>query len=220
MSKRRLVFETKTKRFFEGPEPSSLVENLRDSSDHETLLNRRISEYLMQGLVYNGVPTHFIRRINMRETLIQQSDILPFSVFIRNRVDQDFAEAMDFEVGAMLPRPSVEFYFHNKHDQRQKLGRTEVLGYELATGEELEIIEAQSRRVNDFLAGIYWSIGYFLVDITLEFGRVDLDDYQTVLVIAEDIGPKQCQLWDLNSSDEQNLVHPELSDVAKRFGIQ
>lgn len=220
MSKRRLVFETQTKRFYEGPEPASLVENLRDSADHESILNGRISEYLMQGLIHMGVPTHFIRRLNMRETVIQHVEMLPFSVLIRNRADENYAKKFDFELGAILPKSIIEFRFHNSNNETHPLSQDEILNFELASRSELRQIMSLSQRVSDYLSGTYWAAGYFLVELSLEFGRQAYDDFHTTLMLADDIGPKQAQLWDINSSDENNLVRPSLSDVAKRFGVQ
>ncbi len=220
MSKRRLVFETQTKRFYEGPEPSSLVEILRDSTDQNTMLNARISEYLMQGLIHAGIPTHFIRRLNMRETLIAQSEILPFSVKVRNRVDEEFAKAMDFDLGAILPRPVVEFHYHNQNNEIHKLSHEDVVTYQLTTTAERDAIMHLARRTSDFLTGIYWSIGYILADISIEFGRQEADHYDDLLMIADDVGPVQTQLWDVALSNETSIYQPEISEIAKRFGVQ
>ncbi len=220
MSKRRLVFETQTKQFFEGPEPSSLVENLRDSSDHQSMLNGRISEYFFQGLDHIGVPTHFIRRLNMRETLIEQSEMLSFSVLIRNRADEKFARAMDFDLGAILPKPMIEFHYHNAKGETQVLSRADVLNFDFANDYEMKELEKLALRVNDFLNGVYWSVGYFLVDLGLEFGRQINENYQPQILISDDIGPLQAQLWDVALSDENNIVRPNLNEVASRLGIQ
>ncbi len=220
MSKRRLVFETQTKRFYEGPDASSLVEILSDSSDHASMLNSRISEYLTQGVTHMGVPSHFIKRLNMRETQIHHTEVLPFSVFLRNRADEAYAEAMGFDVGAILPEPIFEFLFHNGKGGERVIGASDLTTFDLVSKDEFETLMLYARRTNDFLLGTYWAAGYFLVDLKLEFGRQSLDDYQTILMLADDIGPLQAQLWDVIASNETEIVRPSLEDVAKRFGIQ
>ncbi len=220
MSRRRLVFETQNKRFYEGPDASSLVEILSDSSDRDSMLNSRISEYLTQGVTHMGVPSHFIKRLNMRETQIHHAEILPFTVFIRNRADEEYAQSMGFDTGAIMPEPIFEFLFHNGKGGERSIGATDLVTFELVSKDEFDSLMHYARRVNDFLLGTYWAAGYFLVDVKLDFGRQSVDEFQSILMLADDIGPLQAQLWDVVLSNETEIVRPDIADVAKRFGIQ
>jgi phosphoribosylaminoimidazole-succinocarboxamide synthase len=95
MSRRRQIYEGKAKILYEGPEPGTLIQYFKDDATafnakkHEVIegkgvLNNRISEYVFQHLNDIGVPTHFIRRLNMREQLIREVEIIPLEVVVRN----------------------------------------------------------------------------------------------------------------------------------------
>ena len=95
MARRRQLYEGKAKILFEGPEPGTLVQYFKDDATAfngqkkgvitgKGVLNNRISEYLMTRLAEIGVPTHFVRRLNMREQLIREVEIIPLEVVVRN----------------------------------------------------------------------------------------------------------------------------------------
>src|SRR5437667_9574965 len=82
MNRRRRVYEGKAKILYEGPEPGTLIQHFKDDAtafnnkkhdkiEGKDVLNNRISEYLFQKLGEVGVPTQFIKRLNMREQLIR-----------------------------------------------------------------------------------------------------------------------------------------------------
>src|ERR1700746_2218267 len=94
-SRRRQIFEGKAKVLFEGPEPGTLVQYFKDDASAfnnqkrgiitgKGVLNNRISEYLMTRLNEAGIPTHFVRRLNMREQLVREVEIIPLEIVIRN----------------------------------------------------------------------------------------------------------------------------------------
>jgi len=122
MSRRRLVYEGKAKTLYAGPEPGTLVQYFKDDAtaynaekhaiiDGKGVLNNFISEYIMQHLGGVGVPTHFVRRLNMREQLIRECEIIPLEVVVRNIAAGSLAKKFDMEEGAPLPRPLVEYYY-------------------------------------------------------------------------------------------------------------
>src|SRR5882672_10975540 len=103
MSRRRRIYEGKAKVLFEGPEPGTLVQYFKDDAtafnnqkhsiiSGKGVLNNRISEYLMMRLQEIGVPTHLVRRLNMREQLVRQVEIIPIEVVVRNVAAGSFAE--------------------------------------------------------------------------------------------------------------------------------
>ena len=122
MARRRQVYEGQDKVLFEGPEPGTLVLDFKDDAfvrrtrkcvtiTGKGVLNNRISEYLMQRLAEIGVPTHFLRRLNMREQLVHQLEMIPLTVVVRNIVAGTLAERFSIPKGTPLPRSIVEFYF-------------------------------------------------------------------------------------------------------------
>src|SRR4029077_12293822 len=97
MSRRRQVYEGKAKVLFEGPEPGTLVQYFKDDASAfnnqkkgiitgKGVLNNRISEFLMTRLAEIGIPTHFMRRLNMREQLVREVEIIPIAVVTRNEI--------------------------------------------------------------------------------------------------------------------------------------
>jgi len=124
MARRKKVYEGKAKILYEGPEPSTLVQYFKDDAtafnaektaiiDGKGVLNNRLSEFFMTGLNGIGVPTHFIRRINMREQLIRAVEIIPLEVVGRNTAAGAISKRLGIEEGTPLPRPIVEFYLKN-----------------------------------------------------------------------------------------------------------
>src|SRR6185437_1478715 len=124
MSRRKQVYEGKAKVLFEGPEPGTLVQYFKDDATAfnnqkkgtitgKGVLNNRISEFLMTRLAEIGIPTHFVRRLNMREQLVRQVEIIPIEVVIRNVVAGSLAKRFGIAEGTAPPRSVVEYYFKN-----------------------------------------------------------------------------------------------------------
>src|SRR4029077_11765360 len=124
MSRRRQIYEGSAKVVFEGPEPGTLVQHFKDDATAfnkqkrgtitgKGVLNNRICEVLMQRLAEIGIPTHFVRRLNMREQLIREVEIIPLEVVIRNVAAGSSAPRLDIEEGTRLPRSIIEYYLKN-----------------------------------------------------------------------------------------------------------
>ncbi len=124
MSRRRRIYEGKAKTLFEGPEPGTIVQYFKDDATAfnnqkkgtitgKGVINNRISEFLMTKLGEIGVPTHFIRRLNMREQLIRQVEIIPLEIVVRNVAAGSFAKRFGVEEGTQLPRSIMEFFYKN-----------------------------------------------------------------------------------------------------------
>ena len=121
MTRRKKIYEGKAKILYEGPEPGTLIQYFKDDATAfnnqkqgvitgKGVLNNRISEYLMLRLGAIGIPTHFVRRLNMREQLIKQVEIIPLEVVVRNIVAGSLAQRLGIEEGTALPRSIVEYY--------------------------------------------------------------------------------------------------------------
>ena len=126
MNRRRRIYEGKAKILYEGPEPGTLIQFFKDDAtafnkkkhgviDGKGVLNNRISEYLFTHLNKIGIPTHFIRRLNMREQLIKEVEMIPLEIVVRNVAAGSLSERLGIEEGTVLPRSIIEFYY--KSDQ-------------------------------------------------------------------------------------------------------
>src|SRR5580692_2306042 len=214
MSRRRRIYEGKAKVLYEGPEPGTLIQHFKDDATafnakkHQVIegkgvLNNRISEYLFQHLNDIGVPTHFIRRLNMREQLIREVEIVPLEVVVRNVAAGSLSQRLGIEEGTQLPRSIIEFYY------------------------KIDDIMALAIRVNDFLTGLFLGIGIRLVDFKMECGRL-FENEMMRIIVADEISPDSCRLWDIKSNEklDKDRFRRDLgglleayTEVAKRLGI-
>lgn len=238
MNRRRRLYEGKAKVLFEGPEPGTLVQYFKDDATAfnnqkkgtitgKGVLNNRISEYLMTKLGEIGVPTHFMRRLNMREQLVRKVEIIPIEVVVRNIVAGSLAKRLGIEEGTVLPRSIVEFYYKKDELGDPMVSDEHITAFGWASPLELEEMMSLALRINDYLSGLFLGIGLRLVDFKLEFGRLwDGEDMR--IILADEISPDGCRLWDVRTNEKmdkdrfrQDLgkVEEAYQEVAKRLGI-
>ena len=209
MARRKKVYEGKAKILYEGPEPGTLVQYFKDDAtafnaekratiEGKGVLNNRLSEFFMTGLNHVGVPTHFIRRINMREQLIRAVEIIPLEVVVRNVAAGSISKRLGIEEGTALPRPIVEFYFKNDDLGDPLVSEEHILAFGWATQQDLDDMVSLALRVNDFLSGLFLGVGIRLVDFKIEIGRIWDGDYMR-LIVADEISPDSCRLWDMET---------------------
>ncbi len=238
MARRKKVYEGKAKVLFEGPEPGTLVQYFKDdaSANNNTkqgiitgkgVLNNRISEHIMTRLNEIGVPTHFMRRLNMREQLVKEVEIIPLEVIVRNVSAGSIATRLGIPEGTPLPRSIVEYRFKSDELGNPTVSEEHITAFGWAATQDLDDIMSLALRVNDFLNGLFFGIGIRLVDFTLEFGRLYRED-DVQIVIADEISPDNCRLWDMATGEKMDKdrfrrdlgkVEEGYQEVARRLGI-
>jgi phosphoribosylaminoimidazole-succinocarboxamide synthase len=238
MARRRQIYEGKAKVLFEGPEPGTLVQYFKDDATAfnnqkrgvitgKGVLNNRISEYLMTRLAEVGVPTHFVRRLNMREQLVREVEIIPVEVVVRNIAAGSICKRLGIAEATPLPRSIVEYYYKNDELGDPLVAEEHVTAFGWATPQDLDDMMAMALRVNDFLSGLFLGVGIRLVDFKLEFGRL-WNDEEMRIVLADEITPDGCRLWDIESSESMDKdrfrldlgnVVEAYQEVARRLGI-
>ena len=236
--RRRQIFEGKAKVLFEGPEPGTLVQYFKDDATAfnaqkhgiitgKGVLNNRISEYLMTRLGEIGVPTHFVRRLNMREQLVREVEIIPIEVVVRNIVAGSLAKRFAMAEGTALPRSIVEYYYKSDELENPLVTEEHITAFGWATPQDMDEIMSLALRVNDFLSGLFLGVGIRLVDFKLEFGRLWEGDTMRI-VLADEISPDNCRLWDIETNRKMDKdrfrrdmgkVEEAYQEVAKRLGI-
>ncbi len=238
MNRRRKVYEGKAKILYEGPEPGTLVQHFKDDAtafnnkkhdrvEGKGVLNNRISEYLFNKLGDVGVPTHFIKRLNMREQLIREVEIIPIEVVIRNVAAGSLSTRLGLDEGTTLPRSIVEFYYKSDELDDPMVTEEHITAFGWATPQELDDIMSLALRINDFLSGLFLGVGIRLVDFKIEFGRL-WEGEQMRVVLADEISPDCCRLWDIETHDKLDkdrfrrdmggLVEA-YQEVARRLGL-
>ncbi|MDX2318178.1 MAG: phosphoribosylaminoimidazolesuccinocarboxamide synthase [Hyphomicrobiaceae bacterium] len=238
MNRRRKVYEGKAKILYEGPEPGTLVQHFKDDAtafnnkkhdrvEGKGVLNNRISEYLFNKLGDVGVPTHFIKRLNMREQLIREVEIIPIEVVIRNVAAGSLSTRLGLDEGTTLPRSIVEFYYKSDELDDPMVTEEHITAFGWATPQELDDIMSLALRINDFLSGLFLGVGIRLVDFKVEFGRL-WEGEQMRVVLADEISPDCCRLWDIETHDKLDkdrfrrdmggLVEA-YQEVARRLGL-
>lgn len=240
MARRRQIYEGKAKVLFEGPEPGTVVQHFKDDATAfnaekkgtitgKGVLNNRITEYVFTKLETIGIPTHFIRRLNMREQLVRQCEIVPLEVVVRNTATGSLVKRLGLTEGMQLPRSLVEFYFKDDGLGDPMVSEEHITCFGWATPQELDEMTGMALRINDFLSGMFAAIGIKLVDFKLEFGRVyDPETDQVSLVLADEFSPDNCRLWDVTTGEKMDKdrfrhdlgnVAGAYQEVARRLGL-
>ncbi|MEM8986107.1 MAG: phosphoribosylaminoimidazolesuccinocarboxamide synthase [Pseudomonadota bacterium] len=238
MARRKQIYEGKAKILYEGPEPGTLIQYFKDDATafnaqkHEVLegkgvLNNRISEFIMTHLERTGVPTHFIRRLNMREQLVRHVEIVPLEVVVRNVAAGSIAKKLGLEEGAPLPRSIIEFYYKEDKLNDPMVSEEHITAFNWATPQEIDDMMALALRINDFLTGLFVGVGIKLVDFKAEFGRQYEGDLMR-LILADEISPDSCRLWDVETNEilDKDRFRKDLGgvteayrEVARRLGV-
>jgi phosphoribosylaminoimidazole-succinocarboxamide synthase len=238
MTRRRQIYEGKAKILYEGPEPGTLIQYFKDDAtafnaqkkgtiSGKGVLNNRISEHIFVALALIGIPTHFIRRLNMREQLIRQVEIVPIEVVVRNVAAGSLSKKLGIEEGTQLPRTIIEYYYKDDALGDPMVADEHIACFGWASQEEMNDIADMAIRVNDFLCGMFAGIGIRLIDFKLEFGRIWENDYPRIL-LADEISPDGCRLWDMKTGEKldkdrfrQNLggEAEAYQEVARRLGL-
>ncbi len=238
MAKGRKIYEGKAKILYEGPEPGTLIQYFKDDAtafnnekravlDGKGVLNNRISEFVMMQLNSIGLPTHFLKRLNMREQLIKAVEIIPLEVICRNVAAGSLSKRLGLDEGAALPRSIIEFCYKNDKLGDPLVSEEHITAFNWATNQEIDDIIAMTLRINDFMTGLFAGVGIKLVDFKVEFGRLyEGDMVRTVL--ADEISPDSCRLWDMSTGEKLDKdrfrrdlggVTDAYAEVARRLGI-
>ncbi|MGZ3304411.1 MAG: phosphoribosylaminoimidazolesuccinocarboxamide synthase [Asticcacaulis sp.] len=237
-TRRKKIYEGKAKILYEGPEPGTLIQYFKDDAtafnaqkkavlEGKGVINNRISEFIMTRLNGIGVQNHFIKRLNLREQLIREVEIIPLEVVCRNVVAGSMAKRFGLPEGQQLPRSIIEFYYKNDALEDPMVTEEHITAFNGANTQEIDDILAMTLRVNDFLAGMFSAVGITLVDFKIEYGRLFEGDFSRV-ILADEISPDSCRLWDSQTNEkldkdrfrrDMGNVIESYTEVAKRLGI-
>ena len=209
MQKLEQVYEGKAKKVFRTDDPELYIVDYKDDATAfnglkkgtiagKGVINNQMTNHLMRRIERAGVPTHFVKELSERETLVKKVSIVPLEVIIRNISAGSFAKRYGVEEGIVFDRPTIEFSYKNDDLGDPLINSYHALALKLATEEEIATIKRYAFAVNDILKAFWAECGVTLVDFKLEFGR--LSDGTSVL--ADEISPDTCRLWDSKTHEK------------------
>lgn len=241
MARRKKLYEGKAKTLYEGPEPGTVIQYFKDNVSATSVdpdkkgaiagkgvLNNRISAHLMTKIEALGIPTHFIKQINMREQLVREVEIIPLEVVVRNIAAGGLNRHLGIKEGTVLRRPLIEFYYKNDDLNDPIVSDEHIFTFGWADPYELEEIVAMTWRINDYMSGLFSGIGLKLVDFKLEFGRIYGEHGEVYIVLADELSPDNCRLWDAQTDErmDKDRYRYDLGDliegyqnIAKKLGL-
>ncbi len=209
MNKCEQLYEGKAKKVFATEDADLVIVSYKDDATafdglkKGTILgkgavNNRMSNYLMQILAKEGVPTHFVEELNDRETVVKKVEIVPLEVIIRNISAGSFAKRYGVDEGIEFTAPTIEFSYKNDDLHDPLINSYHALALGLATAEEIETIKSMAFKVNEVLKAYFKSLNVKLVDFKLEFGRTN----DGTIVLADEISPDTCRFWDAETNEK------------------
>ncbi len=238
MKKGKKLYEGKAKIIFATENKDFVIQHFKDDAtafnnqkrakiEGKGVLNNRISEHILTNLDQVGIKNHLVKRLNMREQLIKHVEIIPIEFIVRNIATGSLTKRIGIEEGTILENPLIEYCLKNDELGDPLVSKEHIYTFKWSTKKEIEKIDRQLLRINDFMVGMFRGVGIKLVDFKVEFGRIK-NNGKTDVLLADEISPDTCRLWD-NKTDKKldkdrfrnnlgNLINA-YQEVAKRLGI-
>ena len=209
MEKKELLYEGKAKKVYATENPEVLLVDYKDDAtafnglkkgtiSGKGAINNRDTNYMMQILEKEGVPTHFVKELSERETLVKKVSIVPLEVIIRNISAGSFAKRYGVEEGIVFSEPTIEFSYKNDDLGDPLINAYHAIALGVATREEIETIKAMAFKVNSVMKAFFKNLKVDLVDFKLEFGKTS----DGTIVLADEISPDTCRFWDSDTHEK------------------
>ncbi|MBQ8640322.1 MAG: phosphoribosylaminoimidazolesuccinocarboxamide synthase [Lachnospiraceae bacterium] len=209
MNKREQLYEGKAKKVFKTDDENLLIVDYKDDATAfnglkkgtiagKGVINNKMSNLLMQKIEKEGIPTHFVKELSDRETLVKKVSIVPLEVIIRNIAAGSFSKRYGVEEGVVFEEPTIEFSYKNDELGDPLCNTYHAIALKLATADEMERIKKYAFGVNEILKEFWKGCGVTLVDFKLEFGRLA----DGTIVLADEISPDTCRLWDSKTGEK------------------
>ena len=236
MNKGSKIYEGKAKIIYETKDKDIVIQHFKDDAtafnnqkkariEGKGILNNRISEHILSSLTEIGIKNHLIKRLNMREQLVEMVNIIPIEFVIRNIATGSLTNRLGIEEGTVLDYPLIEYCLKDDKLGDPIISREHILNFKWLNVIELDLINEQCLRINDYLQGLFRGIGIKLVDFKVEFGKTKSNE---AMILADEISPDTCRLWDQETDkkldkdrfrkDLGNIVEA-YQEVARRLGI-
>ena len=230
MTKKKMLYEGKAKTIFEGPTANTVIQYFKDDAtannaekhsiiNGKGVLNNSISDFLMRKIHEIGIPTHYIKKLNMREQLVKKVESIPVEFVVRNIAAGSIVKRLGLKEGEVFPNPLIEYYLKRDDLGDPLINEDHIVNFNWGTREELEEMQEYGLRINDFLRGWFLGIGLKLVDFKIEFGRYFSEEDGTELLLADEISPDNCRLWDIktNNKFDKDLFRQDIGGLKEAY---
>ena len=209
MEKREQLYEGKAKKVYATEDPELLIVSYKDDATAfngkkkgtitgKGAINNRVTNFMMQRLEEQGVPTHFVEELNDRETVVKKVEIVPLEVIIRNISAGSFAKRYGVEEGIPFENPTIEFSYKNDDLDDPLINEYHIQALKLATPEEVDTIKKMAFKINEVMKAFFAQRNVDLVDFKLEFGKTS----DGTIVLADEISPDTCRFWDSETHEK------------------
>ena len=209
MKKLQQLYEGKAKKVFATDDENLVIVSYKDDAtaldglkkgtiSGKGVINNQMSNFLMQMLEKNGVPTHYVQELSERDTVVKKVSILPLEVIVRNISAGHFAARYGVEEGIVFDSPTIEFSYKNDALHDPLLNSYHAIALKIATKEEIETVKTLSFKINEILKAFFIERNVKLVDFKLEFGKT----YDGTIVLADEISPDTCRFWDAETNEK------------------
>ena len=209
MTKGEQIYEGKAKKVFRTADPELFIVDYKDDATAfngqkkgtilgKGVINNRVTNHLMQMLEKNGIPTHFVKQLSDRETLVKKVKIVPIEVIVRNISAGSLSKRLGISEGTKMKSTVLEYCYKDDDLGDPMINEYHIYAMGLAAKEELEEIAGMSFRVNELLSDYLKDLGIELIDFKLEFGRTTAGE----IILADEISPDTCRFWDSKTGEK------------------
>lgn len=203
MQKLEQLYEGKAKRVYKTDDPNVYMVDYKDDATAfnglkkgtiagKGVINNRVTNHLMKLLEKNGIPTHLVKEISDRETLVKKVSIVPLEVIVRNIAAGSLAKRLGLPEGTKLKKTVLEYCYKDDELGDPMVNDYHILAMEWATSEELKTLADYSFKINNILTDYLKDLNIELIDFKLEFGRTA----DGTIILADEISPDTCRFWD------------------------
>ena len=234
MEKKEQLYEGKAKKVFATEDPDYVIVDYKDDATAfnglkkgtivgKGVINNKMSNYMFQLLEKQGIPTHFVKQLSDRETIVKKVSIVPLEVIMRNKAAGSFSKRLGIPEGTELKCPVLEFSYKNDELGDPMVNDTHVLAAGFATQEDIDTIKEMAQKINKILCDFFRSVNIELIDFKLEFGR-----FHDTIILADEISPDTCRFWDVHTHEKLDKdrfrrdlggVEDAYQEVMKRLGL-
>jgi len=162
------------------------------------IINNRVTNYLMQMLEKQGIPTHFVEQLSDRETLVKKVKIVPLEVIVRNIAAGSLSKRLGIPEGTKMNKTVLEYCYKDDALGDPMVNEYHIFAMGYATEAELALIAQYSLKINKILGDYLKECNIELIDFKLEFGKTP----DGTIILADEISPDTCRFWDTTTHEK------------------